>query len=834
MSGLQETAANQERIAKEHLTVAEKLLSLQQAKREQELSDDEKKCLQLFRRTNSIEDATYEWYKDRVQERVEGTCNWFLQHAHFKRWLNQVSGSLLVSADPGGGKSVLAKYLVDHILPESATVCYYFFKDQDQNTARQALCALLHQLFSQKPFLLKHAIKQYEQDGKHLVDSTRSLWTILRDAVQDSQVGPIIIVLDALDECAESELEALMRNIEAQSRNSQSSGGALRYLMTSRPYAQIVQRFQGLLQSFPNIHIPGEEGSDVISHEINHVIKYRVEQLAIILKLEDEIQAVLLDALLKIEHRTYLWVHLMFDHLESEGFKKTGEGAQSATKTLPMTVNESYEKILSKSKNQEMARKALKIILAAEGALTLSQLNVAMEIGPNMESSRHLDLERDEDFKVSLRSLCGLFVSVYHGRVYFLHQTAREFLLANSSISTAVSQETGWQHSITMQDAHRVLAEQCMQYISLLTPYTRLATPRRGGHNRHQDVDHFLIYAATWWPVHFREARVSSSSEDSDISRLGLRLTDPNSVWIRRWSTQFATGRSLDIDNYWSHLAVVCLLGLVVLVKTLLDNNFNVNIQHKIYDNALQAASMEGHKQVVEILLDRGADADVNTQHKIYGNALQAASIKGHKQIVELLLNRGADVNVQGGYHGNALQAALSKGHKQIVEMLLDRGADVNVKDEHYGTALQAASGRGHKQIVEMLLDRGADINAQSGEYGNALQAALNRGHKQVVEILLDRGADVNAQGGEYGNALQVASFEGHEHIVEMLLDRGADINAQGGKYGNALQAAMKNSHKKVVEMLLNRGAHQPKRKLACVESAESITSAGKKNMRST
>ncbi|EFQ93552.1 hypothetical protein PTT_09061, partial [Pyrenophora teres f. teres 0-1] len=38
-----------------------------------------------------------------------------------------------------------------------------------------------------------------------------------------------------------------------------------------------------------------------------------------------------------------------------------------------------------------------------------------------------------------------------------------------------------------------------------------------------------------------------------------------------------------------------------------------------------------------------------DTQGGRYGNALQAASLGGHKQVVKTLLDKGADVNVQGG-----------------------------------------------------------------------------------------------------------------------------------------------------------------------------------------
>jgi hypothetical protein len=104
------------------------------------------------------------------------------------------SGPLLITADPGCGKSVLAKYLIDHGLPQSATctsICYFFFKDQDQNTCRQALCALLHQLFSQKPALIaKHAVPQYDKNGETLRLQTsfgtffRALYKIQKQGLQ--------------------------------------------------------------------------------------------------------------------------------------------------------------------------------------------------------------------------------------------------------------------------------------------------------------------------------------------------------------------------------------------------------------------------------------------------------------------------------------------------------------------------------------------------------------------------------------------------------------------------------------------------------------------------
>jgi ankyrin repeat protein len=269
------------------------------------------------------------------------------------------------------------------------------------------------------------------------------------------------------------------------------------------------------------------------------------------------------------------------------------------------------------------------------------------------------------------------------------------------------------------------------------------------------------------------------------------------------WVSGFA---NIDQKNHQGEL----LLGLASagghdqIVQRLLEKGADVNAQGGYYGNALQAASVKGHDQIVQLLLEKGADVNAQGDRGgYYGNALQAASAGGHDQVVQRLLEKGADVNAQCGYHGNALQAASAGGHDQVVQRLLENGADVNAQSGYYGNALQAASARDHDQIVQRLLENGADVNARGGYYGNALQAASAEGHDQVVQRLLEKGANVNAQGGYHGNALQAASAKGHDQIVQRLLEKGADVNAQGGGYyGNALQAASAEGHDQIVQLL--------------------------------
>ncbi|KAF3760422.1 hypothetical protein M406DRAFT_53006, partial [Cryphonectria parasitica EP155] len=517
-------------LGEEHLEVTKGIRDLQheqvqldKAAAGERWLDKEKECHQLFRLTNGTNDATYEWYKDRVEDRVDGTCQWFLQHEHFRHWLKQDSGPLLVSADPGCGKSVLAKFLIDQVLPQSASdttnICYFFFKDQDQNTLNQALCAILHQLFSHNHSLIQHAMQAYGEDGSNLINVTTKLWDILRKSVQDPRAGSVIIVLDALDECAESEAEELLKRLQRQFRNGQSSDGRLKYLLTSRPYEQISFRVRELADTFPNFHIPGQEHSDDISREVDLVITHRADQLARQKELSDQVKETLLQKLRGIQHRTYLWVYLLFDFLKTEHFRKTSLGIESAIATLPQNVNQAYEKILNKQ------------------PLTVAEMNCAMSTDDN------LDIEQEEDFKSSLRAWFGLFVSIYHGKVYLLHQTAREFLLARDPPPSSC----GWQASITSCDAHRVLAETCVAYLDCFNQDDSLST----------DADPrcaFLNYSALNWGHHVYEVCLSNDKNAALVSSI-LKICTSDSQSYAAWGPVF--GRSLGIQDHSSLTALI-------------------------------------------------------------------------------------------------------------------------------------------------------------------------------------------------------------------------------------------------------------------------------------
>lgn len=385
------------------------------------------------------------------------------------------SALLWVSADPGCGKSVLARHLVDTVLPSvnTRTTCYFFFKDdfEDQKSLTSALCCILHQLFRQQPALLSDQIlDEFEEGGEKLFTSFRSLWRILTSVTNRNDVGEIICVLDALDECEEEGQVQLTGALNEFYSSTRSTTSILKFLVTSRPYAQIQQELQTLEDQQPTIHLSGENQAEVekISHEIDIVIGARLQELKARLKLLDEEIRVLRDELTTVHNRTYLWVYLVFDVMKKEVAFTKGD-LRASIRNLPKTVEAAYDKILRRSLHSSRARKVLHIVVAAERPLSLPEMAVALAITENHRSYSELEgnLLLPDRLHHTVREACGLFVVIKDSRVYLLHQTAKEFLVRRSSSEIARTSQDSleWQHSLCPLESNRIVSEICIWYL---------------------------------------------------------------------------------------------------------------------------------------------------------------------------------------------------------------------------------------------------------------------------------------------------------------------------------------------------------------------------------
>ena len=81
--------------------------------------------------------------------------------------------------------------------------------------------------------------------------------------------------------------------------------------------------------------------------------------------------------------------------------------------------------------------------------------------------------------------------------------------------------------------------------------------------------------------------------------------------------------------------------------------------------------------------------------------ALYLASQKGHETIVEVLLEKGVNADIQASDGSTALIQASQNGHEAIVKALLGKGVDVNLQTNNGDTALGVAQTKGIAQLLK-------------------------------------------------------------------------------------------------------------------------------------
>jgi len=124
----------------------------------------------------------------------------------------------------------------------------------------------------------------------------------------------------------------------------------------------------------------------------------------------------------------------------------------------------------------------------------------------------------------------------------------------------------------------------------------------------------------------------------------------------------------------------------------------------------LHSACRGGNPEVVQLLLDHGADVAIVNKSKM--TPLHVAAFIGSYAVVDILLNHPQiDVDAKDNSGMTALQVASSFGFLDIVRRLLTAGADPNICDHLHSTPLHVAAANGFVEVVQVLLEERADPN---------------------------------------------------------------------------------------------------------------------------
>lgn len=262
------------------------------------------------------------------------------------------------------------------------------------------------------------------------------------------------------------------------------------------------------------------------------------------------------------------------------------------------------------------------------------------------------------------------------------------------------------------------------------------------------------------------------------------------------------------------------------LVRARSSREHRATLLHYVSANGVEGYRQKTPRNIVKVaklLLDAGAEVD--TEADVYGGGattlgLAATSVHPYltgvqNELMQILLDYGAEIDhrTSGGNQDNAVRACLANGRGDAAAYLAERGARLT---------LATAAGVGKLDVVEQYFARNgkAKRKISEKELQSAFRLACLYGRTEVVKFLLQQGIDLSSFDRTGQTALHSAAIGGQLEVVKLLLEFKPPLeikNMYGGTVlGQTLWSAAHGGNTKtfvaIIETLIAAGAKVPER----------------------
>jgi hypothetical protein len=336
---------------------------------------------------------------------------------------------LWIKGDPGKGKTMLLCGIIDEISAltrlkdKSAIAILSFFfcqaTDSRINNAAAVLRGLIYLIIDQQPSLLSHVRKKYDHAGKALFEDANAwvaLSEIFTSILQDPGLNRTYLIIDALDEC----IVDLPKLLEFIVQNSFISP-RVKWVISSRNWPDIEERLEGDRQK---MRLCLELNPKSVSAAVSTYIKHKTLQLADQKNYDARTREAVLQHLVSNANNTFLWVALVCENLKNVSRWKT----LAKLNEFPPGLDSFYQRIVSQiynSDDADLCRQILAITSTVYRPITLTQISSLVETLKDMAD--------DHESLAAIIGLCGSLLTLRESTIYFVHQSAKDFLLKKAS-----------------------------------------------------------------------------------------------------------------------------------------------------------------------------------------------------------------------------------------------------------------------------------------------------------------------------------------------------------------------------------------------------------------
>ncbi|CAB3379362.1 Hypothetical predicted protein [Cloeon dipterum] len=230
----------------------------------------------------------------------------------------------------------------------------------------------------------------------------------------------------------------------------------------------------------------------------------------------------------------------------------------------------------------------------------------------------------------------------------------------------------------------------------------------------------------------------------------------------------------------------------------------------------LHCAAMFDHPEIVEFLIEEGAD--MNVVDKERRSPLLLAASKSGWRTVKTLTQFGANIHLKDSSLRNVLHLiVMNGGNLEEFASLVCRSQSqhqfeqlLNERDMVGCSPLHYASREGQIRSLQNLLTLGACVSIKNNRNESPLHFAARFGRFNTIKELLDsdKGAFIiNESDGDGLTPLHIASQQGHTRVVQLLLGRGALLHRDHlGR--TPLHLAAANGYTQTMELLHSVHSH--------------------------